>query len=170
MATQVHYPFQCIEYVERQASNAPKIIVASAGPKLYSFSAVDGRKLFTWPQTDISSNGANFHGTGERRDSGGDGPPEKRRKLSPCTEDAEKAHAKASKSNDQKHIHPSASWSTIPILVSSPTGRHIIAITAEDKCVRVFEIGIGGILSQLSERCVYIFYSTIDEMQDAHQK
>lgn len=155
MAVPFRYPFQCIQYAGGQSADVPQIIVASAGPKLYSFSAEDGRKLFTWPPAELSRNGDNRHESGNRQDAGTDEPPEKRRKIAASAEDIEKSHeAKVSENNEQKNIPPSEFWSTIPILVASPSGRHIVAVTAEDKSVRVFCIERDGGLTQLSRRLV----------------
>ncbi|KAL1970551.1 hypothetical protein VTN77DRAFT_4195 [Rasamsonia byssochlamydoides] len=155
MAAKFQYPFQCIQYLKGPAPSSQKFFVASAGPKLYSFSAEDGRRLFIWPRGNQSSNGAQSTAAEERGDADSCEPPEKKRRISPSA-DQSNGHAD-SNPDDKEHTHsgkPSASWSTIPIVVASPTGRHIIAVTGEDKCLRVFEIGPDGSLVQLSERCM----------------
>jgi tRNA (guanine-N(7)-)-methyltransferase subunit TRM82 len=61
-------------------------------------------------------------------------PPEKRRKLSA----------------EEKSVKPG--WSTIPILKVSSDGKHVVAVTAEDKGIRVLQLNEDGTLRQLSSR------------------
>lgn len=153
MAAPFQCPFQHIHYLEGRSRDVPGIIVASAGSKLHSFSAKDGRKLFTWPPTDLSGNGVDLQGSENREETGGAEPPEKRRKISPPAEDIEKSlEEKNSESYIQENTLSGASWSTIPILVASPSGCHIVAVTAEDKTVRTFRIDADGKLNQMSQR------------------
>jgi tRNA (guanine-N(7)-)-methyltransferase subunit TRM82 len=134
MALKAQYPFHCIQY-------AGGVIVASAGPKLYSFSASDGRKLSTWPESKTS-----ISGEAETNDAaeGSDGPPEKKRKISP--------DSAAKGGHEEKQNSDTTAWSSIPILITSPTGRHVVALTAEDKHIRVFDVNSEGVLTQLSSR------------------
>lgn len=139
MGLKAQYPFNCIRC-------AGGNIIASAGPKLYSFSASDGRKLCTWPDNMIGIAGeAQENGSAERSEE----PPEKRRKLSP-TKDEEDDHAEKQATGKDKAS--TTAWSSIPIIVPTPNGRHVVAVTAEDKHIRVFEIGTEGLLTQLSAR------------------
>ncbi|KAF2831496.1 hypothetical protein CC86DRAFT_443164 [Ophiobolus disseminans] len=39
-------------------------------------------------------------------------------------------------------------------LVLSSDGKHLVGVTGEDKCIRVFQVGSGSCLQQLSERCM----------------
>lgn len=147
--TKFQYPFQCIQYVGESAPRSERIIIASAGPKIYSFSAKDGRRLFTWPSAQHSSSGARSEKDGDA-DSGE--PPEKKRKILSEDQKDDQAGQEPNGQEDAQTHKPSTSWSTIPIVVTSPTGRHIVALTAEDKAIRVFEIGTDGSVRQLSER------------------
>ncbi|OKL59703.1 hypothetical protein UA08_05296 [Talaromyces atroroseus] len=134
MALKAQYPFHCIQY-------ASGVIVASAGPKLYSFSATDGRKLSTWPESKTSISG---EAAANDPAEGSDGPPEKKRKISPADT--------AKGDHDENQAIVTTAWSSIPILITSPTGRHVVAVTAEDKYIRVFDINSEGVLSQLNAR------------------
>lgn len=127
MLPTAQYPFTCIRYVGG-------IIVASAGSNIYTFSATDGHKISTWPED--KSTASDVPETNEDIAERSEGPPEKRRKLSPT-------------STENK---PTNSWQSVPILVVSPSGRHVVAVTAEDKHVRVFEISTGGVLTESSDR------------------
>lgn len=127
MSSTAQYPFTCIRYVGG-------IIVASAGPNLYTFSATDGHKISTWPEDKFST--SKEPETNENSVERSEGPPEKRRKLSPTSAENK----------------PTNAWQSIPILVVSSSGRHVVAVTAEDKHVRVFEISTGGVLTESSDR------------------
>ena len=127
MLPTAQYPFTCIRYVGG-------IIVASAGPNIYTFSGTDGHKISTWPEDKSIT--SSEPGTNEDSAERSDGPPEKRRKLSPTSADKKTSNA----------------WLSVPILVISPSGRHLVAVTAEDKHVRVFELSTGGVLTESSDR------------------
>ncbi|KAL3481228.1 hypothetical protein BJX99DRAFT_219380 [Aspergillus californicus] len=71
-----------------------------------------------------------------------DGPPEKKRKVDP-SEQSSVAPAKK----------PNA-WTSIPILTPTPDGEYLVALTGEDKCIRVFQIEEDGSFEQLSARPV----------------
>lgn len=140
MVLKPQHPFHCLRYLDRKDSS---LIIASAGPKIYSFSANDGRKLYTWPPSVDTSNTPSQVDSAER----GDEPPEKKRKLLPGSTAGNEKEGAQDKS-DSTNITPT--WSTIPILVISHSGRYVIAVT--DKHVRVLEIGSDGVLTQLSAR------------------
>lgn len=127
MLPTAQYPFTCIRYVGG-------IIVASAGPNIYTFSTTDGHKISTWPEDKSSA--SNEAETNEDSAERSEGPPEKRRKISPTSAENK----------------PTNAWQSVPILVVSPSGRHVVAVTAEDKHVRVFEISTGGVLTESSDR------------------
>ncbi|KAH8700596.1 putative tRNA methyltransferase, partial [Talaromyces proteolyticus] len=144
MESKPQYPFHCLRYVGRKDLN---VIIATAGAKIYSISAEDGRKLSTWPPATNPSNGA----VQVASDVHGDEPPEKRRKLTPSSNGKDEqgvAHGGSAST-----AQPLA-WSSIPIMVISHSGRYVIALTGEDKHVRVFEIGVDGVLTQLTSRPV----------------
>ncbi|KAJ5601068.1 tRNA methyltransferase [Penicillium lagena] len=100
------------------------LLIGSAGQRIYSYAAPTGKRLDVWPQNVDSANSA----------SGDQAPPEKRRKLSA----------------EEKSDKPT--WSTIPILKVSPDGKHVVAVTAEDKSIRVLQLDDDGTLQQLSSR------------------
>lgn len=141
MLQNAQYPFHCLRY-------AGGFIVASAGPNLYSYSASDGRKLFTWPESKTSiSSEAETNDAPERSDE----PPEKRRKISP-TSAANDDNNNNNNRAIEKNNKTATAWSSIPVLVPSPSGRHVVAVTAEDKHIRVFDINSEGVLTQLNAR------------------
>ena len=137
------YPIQCIQHLEGPQPSAQKVFIASAGPKIYSWSAEDGRQLSVWPLDTEIDNGESRNVIEETlSNSSADEPPEKRRKLS--------LSEQASHSIERRKA--GKSWSSIPILVASPTQHYVVAVTGEDKCLRVFSLSENGGLTQISER------------------
>ncbi|EFW15426.1 tRNA (guanine-N(7)-)-methyltransferase non-catalytic subunit trm82 [Coccidioides posadasii str. Silveira] len=149
----LRYPISRIRHFRCQLR---ELLAAVAGPSIQIFDAGTGSLLSSWPpasflrplDSDISPDRASSADTCAE-------PPEKRRKLTPPvnesgeaqTEQSAKAKARRSETAEQ-------AWSTIPILVISGTGDHIVAVTGEDKCLRVFEVKQDGKLTQLTERCM----------------
>ncbi|KKZ60208.1 hypothetical protein EMCG_05130 [[Emmonsia] crescens] len=156
------HPFQCIQCLGKWSPEAQSFLVGAAGPRLYVLDGRTGNPLSVWPlnkepeaMTTHTKN-ADSHSQG---DAGGSEPPEKKRKLSstapqevPSVEET-KAHGSKANGSDKTQDSKLA-WSTIPIVTASNSGEHIVVVTAEDKCIRVFSVSPSGTLSQLSERCM----------------
>jgi tRNA (guanine-N(7)-)-methyltransferase subunit TRM82 len=142
MAANFQHPFQCIQFVEKKREGSQKLLIASAGASLYCYAAETGQRLSSWPQ-DVDASNAN--NSGAETGSEDQGPPEKKRKVSPSAEELAK---------DSKAAVKAPTWSIIPILVASSNGDYLIALTAEDKCIRVFQLKDDGTFEQLSERSV----------------
>lgn len=136
MASNFQHPFQCLQYVERQSTGLLDLLIASAGRHIYSYVATSGQLISVWPENVDPSTETKTSGPTDETTSDGQGPPEKKRKLSSTAE---------SQSGER-------SWSNVPILVASPDGNYIVAVTAEDKTVRVFSLNANGSLQQLSAR------------------
>jgi tRNA (guanine-N(7)-)-methyltransferase subunit TRM82 len=148
MALEPQYPLQCIHYLDTQTPSRQKLLVASAGPKIYSYSADNGVQLSVWPR-ELGTCNVESPTVAEEyaeADAGGLGSPKKKRRLSPKEKDS------VGSPEPMKSTQPRATWSSIPIVIASPTGRHVIAVTAEDKALRVLEVGDDGSLVQVSER------------------
>ncbi|KAF7170900.1 hypothetical protein CNMCM5623_003366 [Aspergillus felis] len=139
MVVNYQHPIQCMRYVERQTSGFPNLFVASAGSKIYTYAAETGKQLAIWPE---AANAADSTVVSVAPSSEGDEPSAKKRKVSPVPERI----AKGGQSET------STAWSTIPILAVSSDGNYMVAVTGEDKCLRVFELEEGGNLKQFSER------------------
>ncbi|PYH50069.1 putative tRNA methyltransferase [Aspergillus saccharolyticus JOP 1030-1] len=133
MAVNFQHPFQCVQYVQRPQA---KLLLVSAGPRLYSYSAETGQRLASWPQDTGSSDQE---------------PPEKKRKVS-SSESGPLEEGKAAEKNEKAKTAPA--WSNIPIVTSTSNGEYAIAVTGEDKCIRVFQLQDDGSLNQLSERAM----------------
>ncbi|KKK11992.1 hypothetical protein P175DRAFT_0555990 [Aspergillus ochraceoroseus IBT 24754] len=134
MAENFQLPFQCFQFVKTKDGNSRNVLVASAGPKIYSYAAESGQRLAVWPEdTPPAKAGSNLET---------EGPPEKRRKVDPSSGETTGGAPKKQ----------AACWSNIPILTSTPDGEYVVALTAEDKCIRVFQITGNGSFQQLSAR------------------
>lgn len=136
------HPFQCLQFIERQSAGSQDLLIASAGPNVYSYVAGNGQRRAIWPQDVKSDNKENPKvepdSTSESQ------PPEKRRKVLPVGNE----ESEDSKSTTQVQI----TWSTVPILVPSSDGKYVVALTGEDKTIRVMEVEEDGTLQQLSAR------------------
>ncbi|QSS61539.1 tRNA methyltransferase [Histoplasma capsulatum] len=156
------HPFQCIQWLGDCAPGAPNFLVGAAGPRIYVLDGRTGHSLCVWPLNNepqakaANAKNADSHSKG---DAEGSEPPEKRRKLSPeASQDivsAEESKVQGAKVNGSMKAQDSRlAWETIPIVTASKSGKHIVVVSAEDKCIRVFAVNSNGALSQLSERCM----------------
>ncbi|KAF6240268.1 hypothetical protein HO173_001879 [Letharia columbiana] len=159
------HPYQCLLHCHQAGQVESGILVFASGPYIHTLSAQNGRYLSTWPSlentTQTRSTGQN-NGNGlevaQLKSSPQDDSerPSKRQKLSPardesCSSSAEIVVARDSdngeSSNSQQPLNP-----PVIKLAGTSAGQHVIAVTGEDKCIRVFDLAATGILTQLSER------------------
>lgn len=144
MTAILQQPFQTINFVER--GHATNLFVTSASAKLYSYAAETGERLASWPQ-DVDAD--RTEAVEAEVSPGSQGPPEKRRKVSESS--AQAVDSSKSTTNDSAK---KLAWSNIPIVVISSNGEYVVAVTSEDKCIRVFQLSPDGRFKQLSERFV----------------
>lgn len=140
MAESFQHPLQCMQFVKKKNGDSRNVLVASAGAKLFSYAAGSGQRLSVWPQDGVDNPNADSAGSNPEIE----GPPEKKRKVDPSAE--HKAGVESTKKP--------AAWTNIPIVTSTSNGEYLVALTGEDKCVRVFQIEEDGSFLQLSERSV----------------
>ncbi|KAJ5315010.1 hypothetical protein N7476_005317 [Penicillium atrosanguineum] len=133
------HPFQCLEYVNRQANGQQDVLVASAGRKLYTYSAATGQRLDVWPQDVDSSESAATASTE------GQTIPEESKNATEEQSEQKKAPKKSAKTK-------APVWTNIPLMVVSRDSKHVAVVTSEDKCIRVFSLSEEGKLQQLSSR------------------
>lgn len=140
MTGHFQHPFHCVQFLDRQSNGSQNLLIASAGPKVHSYAAKSGQRLAIWPQDAEPSSK-----DGEEKE-----PPEKKRRVSdsgvPGSEDAKPAGEETGKTS------ASTQWSNIPLLVATSNGKHVVALTGEDKCIRVLSVGEDGVLEQLCAR------------------
>lgn len=136
MTGHFQHPFHCVQFLDRQSNGTQDLLIASAGPKIYSYAARDGRRLAVWPQD----------GAGNTQE-----PPEKKRKVSSAGAPESEGDVKSAEEKTGK-APVSIEWSNIPLLVASSDGAHVVALTGEDKCIRVLSVAGNGALEQLCAR------------------
>ncbi|KAJ5712876.1 tRNA (guanine-N(7)-)-methyltransferase non-catalytic subunit trm82 [Penicillium malachiteum] len=136
----LQHPFQCLQVAKRGSQGLPDLLIATAGRYLYAYNATNGQRLDAWPQ-DVGSVTESTSSTVQTADA--HAPPEKRRKLSSDSEVQEQKQT----SNKKAPI-----WTVIPLVVTSSDGKYVIALTGEDKAIRVFELNIDGKFKELSSR------------------
>lgn len=165
--TNVHFPAHKICLINNEGK---QILLAATGPCIKSLSFPDGQQLSTWPQDD--------HEESSNEDDGQE-PPGKRQKLdhsehadlkrqeSEASEASIEIVAEGQKRQKGERRRPKIPDLTLPNvshLIATSDGKHAIAITAEDKAVRVYNISQRGRLRQKSSR--YVYYVLKDETTD----
>lgn len=162
MSISHYHPFQklcCINL-----SGDIHLLLAATGPHILSLDLKNGGILSKWPNDGLQS--AKKQSLGESRNGlMDDDPPAKRRK--PNTSDrqqdgqeddsrgssisvefvSERAKGQRRKKKIMKSVLPNVSH-----IIATRDGCHVVATTAEDKCIRVFELNSSGQLKLLSER------------------
>ncbi|KAF2118508.1 tRNA methyltransferas-like protein [Lophiotrema nucula] len=123
----MQYPYQCIESCNRSATEDSRwILFGGRGSKLVAQSSTGVASVWPPEDEDLAVSMSGWHEDEPTE------PPGKKIKLS--------------HSNDQ--------ISTFSSLTLSHDGQHLIAVTSEDKSIRVFQIDSDCNLRQLSQRCM----------------
>ena len=158
------HPYQCLLNCFRPNSAIKNVVIAASGPYIHTFNADEGGHLSTWPpdQADRILNQTKHDSSinvdripvpstdreiSER--------PQKRQKISPAREDSgSSAEIVVGNGNRDVESSPVDQFSNIAIikLGCDSTGRHVVAVTGEDKAISVFELSTDGNLSRLSRR------------------
>ncbi|KAJ5278744.1 hypothetical protein N7478_004116 [Penicillium angulare] len=148
----LQHPFQRLQYASRQAQGSSDVLIGTAGRYIYSYNATDGQRMDVWPQ-DVESTTEPASGASATTED--QTPPEKKRKISTEPEPQERKPSSAKRA---------PAWTTVPLVTVSSDGKYIIAVTGEDKAVRVFELSDDGKLKELSSRQTIL---TADKFGDA---
>ncbi|EKG21990.1 hypothetical protein MPH_00682 [Macrophomina phaseolina MS6] len=119
------HPYQCIAALDRVGPQEVKLLLAASAHNLLTIDLTTGEVRSIWSAPSSSADAPE----GEQSEPP-QGPPEKKRKIS----------------------EGPASRPKIIKLAVSTDGQYVVAITGEDKCLRVFSIESSGQLKQLSER------------------
>ena len=161
------HPYQCLLYCSRPGQAEAGILVASSGPYIHTFNVHNGTYLSTWPSgqelgksskddamAELGSGvsgGTQTHQENSQR-------PRKRQKLSPPRDDSGSSAeivVNSGDAEDQNARLKQAIGPPVIKLAGTSDGHHVVAVTGEDKCIKVFELPEDGCLIQLSERYVY---------------
>ncbi|GAB7341467.1 hypothetical protein MBLNU457_7704t1 [Dothideomycetes sp. NU457] len=126
MATDQH-PYQAICIKSNKFRNGSRnFFFGACGPNIFAVNLVLGNIVARWSSEGIQP-------SAEDGDSRNGGQPSKKRKLDGTT---------------------SSKAPIVIKLVLSPSQDHLVAVTGEDKCIRVLEIDQQGRLTELSQRCM----------------
>lgn len=153
-STQCQHPFQKLCYVP----SSSKLLLAAAGSHIFSFTLRSGKLLAQWPsnaQEDDKSDEVENEGSQKVEE-----PVSKRRKVEPIMADENSSDSSVSveivaeraKGQRRKQKPVNSTVPKVSHIVATKDQRHVIAVTTEDKCIRVFELGKKGKLKLLSER------------------
>jgi tRNA (guanine-N(7)-)-methyltransferase subunit TRM82 len=158
------HPFQKLCYISR--SDGRDLLLAATGPYILSLDLRNGGVVSKWPDENpqavpqqTNKGSRNGKPVGRSTD---DDPPTKRRKLSPAEEEEQNSRESSvsiefvsERVKGQRRQKKKLLRSALPNVthvMSTTSGGHVIAVTAEDKCIRVFDLDSGGGLKLLSER------------------
>lgn len=157
------HPYQCLLSSQLPDSSGP-ILVAASGPYIHIFHAEKGSHLSSWPKSRINSR-SSIDDTNDnvgvhknavpQIDSDVLEPLQKRQKLSSARENSSSSAEIVVDDSYRGEPQPDTSQASKPAVIklaATSTGQHVIAVTGEDKCIRVFELSIDGVMNQVSER------------------
>ena len=159
------HPYQCLTYCQQASHSETGIVVGASGSYIHTFNAQNGRYLSTWPSLgnikrtrSISPNFGIELGVPHLKSSPEDDSerPSKRQKLYPIRDESGSSSAEIVLAGDCDSGE-SSSWqqplnSPIIKLAATFAGQYVVAVTGEDKCIRVFHLAADGTLTQFSER------------------
>jgi tRNA (guanine-N(7)-)-methyltransferase subunit TRM82 len=159
MAMSYYHPIQKLCYIDQ--SHGGEFLLAATGPYILSLDLKHGGVLSKWPDDAQALENPSNGGTHGRPID--DESPRKRRKVSPSQRSEEQESRESSvsiefvseRARGQRRRKKKIVQSILPNvsqIISTTDGRHAIAVTADDKCIRVFDIGPLGRLRPLSER------------------
>ena len=152
------HPFQCLLYCS--LSSEVRVLVAAAGPYIHTFDVSKGKYLSTWPSLGNSkflveeaaiTESQSDDVTVSKVDSAESPHAAKRRKFSPAGGSSESSSAEIVLENHAVEV-PRTLNPPIVKLAATQNGQYVIAVTGEDKCIRVFELARNGVLNEFSER------------------
>ena len=149
-------PFQRLLYCTRVTQNLPSLLLAASGPTVRAFNAVDGTYISKWTHLKAPETLSRSHDRSPGLEDYQEAPPGKRRKLSeePEVSDASSTEIVVENGSNRRR-KPKRQAFTIPSvthLCGTADGKYVVAVTGEDKCVRVLEMLENGSLKQISER------------------
>jgi len=154
-------PFLQILCVTQTDPEPSDLILIGSGPSIFCFNATKLDFVSSWSHTKFDRDNTSGHTLSDDANEECDiyaEPQAKRRKLSRGDEDDEVSDAPSAEiivdNNGQrprKKKKKPEPVSCISKLCASNDGRHIIAVTSDDKTVRVLEL-THGCLTQISQR------------------
>lgn len=162
MSQAMHYyhPFQKLCYVG-SVEGEKDLLLAATGHRIVSFNLSSGRPLSVWPSdVDVEDESDVSEHDQDDRDQQNGGPPRKKPRLDPndierdAGDSPESVEIVAERAKGQRRMAKvlDSKLPNVSHLIATRDKRHVIVVTAEDKCIRVFELRKGGRLKVMSER------------------
>lgn len=151
------HPYQCLQHLKIGDRH---ILLAAAGPHIYSFDLQDGTLLSQWPlkpsHEQQKSQSSKRPSVDKEASENGEPPGKRRRLSSPDLEVGSESSAEivVDRPHGRRRKRLPSSTPNVSHIVATHDGKNLIAVTAEDKCIRVFDVGPAGHLRTLSERQV----------------
>ena len=119
-------------------TSCPNLLLAATGPYILSLSLETGELLSKWSSSSGTHENPSRGAVPRESDGEGEESAPKKRKL------------------DSKKAEPAFVLPKVSHLLSTRTGQYVVAVTADDKNVRVFELEASGVLKLLSARQVIL--------------
>lgn len=149
------HPYQCLLYCPQ--SSQRNFLIAACGSYIHVFDIDKNLRASSWPSDDEISKSGEGEGEDDSNEIGspavngdnGSLPPSKRQKRAPELSESSSAEIVVEKIENAPPPHP-----PIVKLAATRNGEHVVAVTGEDKCIRVLQMSANGILTQLTERFV----------------
>ena len=154
------HPYQCLIYRHRPREPISQVLVAASGSYIHVFDVLSGQNLSSWssldeaepsPRTKDSWPSVCRDYIGQKKIKAGSQPPSKRRKTSPqaaISTESSSAEIVVEDNDHADNLHANP----IIKLAATSKGHYVVAVTSEDKCLRVFELSGDGAMNQISER------------------
>ena len=157
------YPFQSLVCCPNTSKIRSSVLLAASGPHIYSFDAQDGSFLSSWPGQALERKAVALAEVpvGEDKTTTKDcgstesEPPSKRRRISLSRAVSSSTSTEIlveSRVETDSNKATQISNADVSKLIYTSNGSHVIAVTGEDKAIRVFKLGEDGSLTQISER------------------
>lgn len=145
-------PYQCLE-------RCGNVLVAASGSRIDTFKLEDGSLISTWKcPVDVAPKTSKDLPQEEippKQEVPAKSPPAKRRKLAGGAEEQEQTNESTGEKKANNRLDAVASGLEAPAVIAmtcTNSGNHVVAVTGEDKSVRVFEHDGAGYLQQISQR------------------
>ena len=147
----MYYPYHVLLHCEQGPKR--QFLVVAAGPRIFTFNLNGGSHVDTWSSSDEINGKKNHDVNCKDADAESVTSPNKRPRLSPELSRGSSTEIVVHQDDAQVSDGPS-----VVRLATSLDGKHVIAVTAEDKRLRVFELLPTGELKPFSVRYVITFF------------
>ena len=157
-------PFQRLLYCSRARADPGynlNVLLAASGPSIRTFNASDGTYISKWshlePESQPNENAHDRSAGSHAGDDASEEPYTKRRKLenegkAEESEVSVEVVVEEGSGKKKKRKRKAFQIPSVVNLTATADGKHVVAVTGEDKSVRVLELLEDGSLKQISQR------------------